>query len=131
MESYSETSSSISEDTSDRLRDDGDRDAKPSETPSDDDEPPIQHGRWADFDLQNAHQGMSPLLVAATLDQAALVKLLATEPGANVEVMDNRGQTPLSRAAEAGASEVVRLLVTIDGINLDTQDSVFRRTPLS
>ena len=41
LESYSETSSSISEDTSDRLRDDGDRDAKGSETPSEDHELPI------------------------------------------------------------------------------------------
>ena len=131
LESYIETSSSISEDTLDRLKDDGDRYEFPSEIPSDDDEPPIKQGRWADFDLQSSHQGMSPLLVAASLDQAELVKLLANEPGSNVEVMDNRGQTPLSRAAEAGASEVVRFLVTIDGINLDTQDRVFRRTPLS
>lgn len=72
--------------------------------------------------------GRTPLLLAAQLGDAAMMKLLM-EKGANVNKRDSNGQTALMRSVEYGFEAGVVILLGAKDIDIDVED-VHGRTAL-
>ena len=87
----------------------------------------LKNGR--DPDLKDVN-GWTPLWWAAKNGHEAVVKLLLTNDGVNVNSKDNHGWTLLSWAAWNGHEAVVKLLLAKDGVNVDSEDN-YGWTPLS
>ncbi|KAI1230743.1 NF-kappa-B inhibitor delta, partial [Lamprotornis superbus] len=75
------------------------------------------------------HRGKTPLLVAVTARQAAIVHDLI-QAGADVNAVDNKGQTALHLAATYGYSQVLQVILSL-GFPLDLEMKDFEgHTPL-
>ncbi|XP_032937637.2 POU domain class 2-associating factor 1 [Catharus ustulatus] len=75
------------------------------------------------------HRGKTPLLVAVTARQAAIVHDLI-QAGADVNAVDNKGQTALHLAATYGYTQVLQVILSL-GFPLDLEMKDFEgHTPL-
>ena len=68
--------------------------------------------------LQTGHQSLTPIHLASSHGQIAIVELFISEIGVNVNVRDKEGWTPLHCACAEGHLEVIKLLGQCQGTQL-------------
>jgi len=86
-------------------------------------------GRGADVNA--AHDGSTPLYVAASQGRWRVVELLLAQPGVDVNVVRRSGETALFAAAEGGFGGVVDRLLAVDGIELTRARASDKHTPVT